>query len=114
ADAVAAIVDGGRLVLDDATAENNVAGLYHGPELTVTEANAYLSFEYRHSGWTAGDQFTWQLQRLDGGDWVNVGSGTSAQTNTGATTAVTMRSPIVGPGTYRYVFGVEDNSSSGN
>src|SRR5690606_3528599 len=41
-DAVAASVSGGRLVLDDATADNDVAAVYHGPELVVTDANAYL------------------------------------------------------------------------
>src|SRR5690606_13098043 len=114
ADAVAATVDSGRLVLDDATAGNGAAAVYHGPTLLVTEADAYLSFEYRHADWAAGDTFTWQLQRLDGGEWVAVGSGTNAQTNTGATTPVTMRSPIVGPGTYRYVFEVEDSAGGGN
>src|SRR5690606_37442057 len=119
AEAVAATVSSSnasnRLVLDDANAGNGVAGIYHGPTFEVTQANAYLSFDYQHSGWMSGDEFTWQLQRQEaGGSWTTVGSGTNAQTNTGQNTNVNMKSPIVGAGTYRYVFGVEDQTASNN
>ncbi|MGY1408093.1 Ig-like domain-containing protein [Luteimonas sp. A611] len=114
AEAATATLAGGRLVLVDANADNGSAAAYHGPSFTVDEDNAYLSFDYRHSGWSAGDEFSWQLQRLEGGTWTTVGSGTNAQTNTGQNTAVNMKSPIVGQGTYRYVFGVEDRSPGGD
>src|SRR5690606_7253144 len=58
------------------------------------------------------DAFSWQLQRLTGGEWATVASGTNAQTDSGSAVAVTMRSPAVGPGTYRYVFAVADNTSA--
>lgn len=113
-DAAAATRDAGsgRLVLADTTGGNGTAATYLGPNLVVTENNAYLSFEYRHAGWSPGDEFSWQLQRLTSGEWATVASGTNAQTDSGNTVAVTMRSPAVGPGTYRYVFGVEDNTSA--
>ena len=60
-----------------------------------------LTTRYRHEAdfgnfiWDT--QFTWQLQRQEaGGSWTTVGSGTNAQTNTGQSTNVNMKSPIVG------------------
>jgi len=115
-DAVGATRSSNRLLLDDAVSNNGVAAAYHGPSMTVTHENAYMSFEYRHSNWNFGDEFTWRLERTvdNGATWKTVDSGTNAQTNTGASSAVTMKSDIVGPGTYRYVFEVEDNTNPGN
>ena len=115
-EAVAATRAGGftdkYLVLDDATASNGVAAVYNGPSFNVTQANAYLSFDYTPANWTSGDTFTWRLQQTtDGGaTWATVDSGTNAQT----TTAITMGSSVVGAGTYRYVFEVEDKTTNNN
>ncbi|MCO8057692.1 Calx-beta domain-containing protein, partial [Acinetobacter towneri] len=112
----ATVTWGGRLVLADTIANNNQVATYRGPEFTITTAqpHAYTSFEYRHANWVGGDSFTWTLQQKIGADWVDVDKGTNAQTNTGASAAVTMSSKLVASNaTYRYVFTVEDQSTTG-
>lgn len=101
-----------RLVLNDGGNNNDVAAVYTGQAFTTGQNNAYMSIEYRHTGWQEGDRFTWELQKQVGGVWQYADSGTNADTNTGASSAVLMRSNIVGPGTYRYVFTVEDNTAN--
>ncbi len=111
-----ATVTSGRLVLADTIANNNKVATYRGPEFTITtvQPHAYTSFEYRHANWVGGDSFTWTLQQKIGADWVDVDKGTNAQTNTGASAAVTMSSKLVASNaTYRYVFTVEDQSTTG-
>lgn len=100
----------------DTIANNNKVATYEGPEFTITTAqpHAYTSFEYRHANWVGGDSFTWTLQQKIGADWVDVDKGTNAQTNTGESAAVTMSSKLVASNaTYRYVFTVEDQSTTG-
>ncbi len=112
----AATVTWGGLVLADTIANNNQVATYEGPEFTITttQPHAYTSFEYRHANWVGGDSFTWTLQQKIGADWVDVDKGTNAQTNTGASAAVTMSSKLVASNaTYRYVFTVEDQSTTG-
>ncbi|MCO8055107.1 Calx-beta domain-containing protein, partial [Acinetobacter towneri] len=112
----AATVTSGRLVLADRIANNNKVATYEGPEFTITttQPHAYTSFEYLHANWVGGDSFTWTLQQKIGADWVDVDKGTNAQTNTGASAAVTMSSKLVASNaTYRYVFTVEDQSTTG-
>lgn len=105
---------GGRLVLTDANAGNDKESVFVSNSFSVSQANAYLSFEYRHANWNPGDEFSWTLQRKVGSDWMDVDTGTNAQTNTGASNAVKMISVTVpGTGDYRYVFTVEDDSGSG-
>ncbi|WP_244982952.1 Ig-like domain-containing protein [Comamonas aquatica] len=106
-------LNGGRLVLNDASNNNNVAATYTSSAFTTSHANAYMSFDYQHSGWAKNDRFTWELQKQDAnGNWVVQDGGSNADTNTGANSAITMQSDIVGAGTYRYVFTVEDKTST--
>ena len=106
--------------MDDATAANGQAGIYKGPQFTVAQNNAYAVFDYRQTGFTSGDKFTWKLQRLDGGDWVDFDSGTNADSTYSNTTNangnnVFMASQFLENGaTYRYVFEIEDTTGSNN
>ncbi|MEG2266874.1 MAG: calcium-binding protein, partial [Acinetobacter sp.] len=105
----------GRLQMNDATNNGGGAAIYTGTAFNVTQANAYVSFDYYSTGWQNGDTFTWTLQRLNGSTWSEVDKGTNAYMadHSSNTTSIDMKSDPIPTGTYRYVFAVEDKTAAG-
>ncbi|WP_179995537.1 Calx-beta domain-containing protein, partial [Acinetobacter sp. YH16053] len=115
--------DGNRLRIRDSSSNDGEAAIVTSTSFTVgadsTGAlNTYASFTYQRetNGWNTGDRFSWILQKSNGdGTWSVADSGTNAfeRDTATATNAVTMKSKLLEAGTYRYIFEVEDKSSTG-
>ncbi|MNF58527.1 Leukotoxin [compost metagenome] len=84
--------------------------------LSAAQANSGFGFEFRTGNFTEGDTFTWALQKQSGS-----GSGATWSTVTNASGTYTnaqeddlnVYTAAEGAGTYRFVFTVTDNSSTG-
>ncbi len=79
------------------------------PSLTIADGTfSSLAFAYRTTDTSSGDSLTWKLQQLVKGAWVDVQAG-------GGTTGgdwTTAQTSVVGGGTYRLAFNVDDKSAN--
>ncbi|MEX8194625.1 type I secretion C-terminal target domain-containing protein, partial [Comamonas guangdongensis] len=107
---------GGYMAITDTTQSAGANAYKAGsPQFTLAaNDHSFATFQYRTANTGSGDLFTWKLQMLVSGVWTDVGAlGTehSLGINGNWTTITT---DLLGAGTYRFVYSVDDHSANGN
>ncbi len=107
--------DSRGLRIDDNNNNNAGAAVVASDAFSVDVNNTSFTFNYTQSGRNSGDSFAWKLQTsTNGGDtWTDVAGSFGSYSNS-SNNQQTATIGAVNSGVYRFVFTVNDGSSSGN